>query len=185
MALSRREVAAIRNRGIEALPAQSVTRFRLDQPLPSAQQELLVKDLLKAHCGMLFSRDLDSLLLVQRSRDVTMAGRLTETDADGGMLLLAGLGHARGDRGVPYLLSDLRQRGELVNLLFASVQAGRENPADYREWFGGQGLPFDYVWFTPRVDDEDPCERLQRIYGGASSQQQAPAPYSSADESND
>jgi hypothetical protein len=22
-------------------------------------------------------------------------------------------------------------------------------------------LPFDYVWFTPRVDDEDPCEKFK------------------------
>jgi len=23
------------------------------------------------------------------------------------------------------------------------------------------GLPFDYVWFTPRVDESDPCEKFR------------------------
>jgi hypothetical protein len=23
-------------------------------------------------------------------------------------------------------------------------------------------MPFDYVWFTPAVDDEDPCEKFRK-----------------------
>ena len=79
-------------------------------------------------------------------------------------MLLAGYGHARGDRGVPYLLDTLRARGDLVSILFASVRDELQRPQDYRQWFGSDRLPFDYVWFTPRADDEDPCDRLKRIY---------------------
>ncbi|MCB1801471.1 MAG: hypothetical protein KDI82_07280 [Gammaproteobacteria bacterium] len=50
-------------------------------------------------------------------------------------------------------------------MLFASVREDLTQPPEYRQWFGTERLPFDYVWFTPRVDDEAPCERLRRIYG--------------------
>ena len=35
---------------------------------------------------------------------------------------------------------------------------------------GAGALPFDAVWFTPRVDDEDPCERLRKRHEKASGQ---------------
>lgn len=165
MDLSRAEIAALRAEGLDALPAAMVGRFALDQPLPDERAAILVRDLWQAHCGMLFTQNLDGQILAQRARDATMATRLLDADVGAGALLLAGYGHARGDRGVPYLLADLHQKGGLVNLLFASVKTGLDGPADYRSWFGGDRLPFDYVWFTARVDDEDPCERLQRIYG--------------------
>jgi hypothetical protein len=31
----------------------------------------------------------------------------------------------------------------------------------YGQRFGG-ALPFDYVWFTPGVDAEDPCEKFRK-----------------------
>jgi len=34
-------------------------------------------------------------------------------------------------------------------------------PADYEAAFGGP-LPYDWVWFTPRMDDVDPCARFRR-----------------------
>ena len=165
MNLSRRETAAVMQHGTAALPQQLVSRFALHQPLPPQQQALLTGDLIRAHCGLLFSQNLDGLVLTQRTRDATMAARLEASDTGAGTLLLSGYGHARGDRGVPYLLDGLRQRGELVSVLFASVKEALGSPRDYRQWFGSDRLPFDYVWFTPRVDDEDPCDRLRRIYG--------------------
>jgi uncharacterized iron-regulated protein len=165
MALSRRETAAVMQHGTDALPEQLVARFALDQPLPARQQAILVRDLIQAHCGLLFSQDMDSLVLTQRTRDAIMAARLEASDAGAGTLLLSGYGHARGDRGVPYLLDELRRGGELISVMFASVKEELASPSDYRQWFGSDRLPFDYVWFTPRVDDEDPCDRLRRIYG--------------------
>jgi hypothetical protein len=32
----------------------------------------------------------------------------------------------------------------------------------YAKHWGAQQLPFDYVWFTPRVDRPDPCEQFRQ-----------------------
>lgn len=164
MDLTRREAAAVTQYGVDALPAELVQQYGLDTALSTTQQATLTTDLVNGHCGMLFTRNLDGLILAQRARDATMASRMLAADVGGGVMLLAGYGHARGDRGVPYLLDTLRARGDLVSILFASVRDELQRPQDYRQWFGSDRLPFDYVWFTPRADDEDPCDRLKRIY---------------------
>ncbi len=164
MDLSRREAASVRLQGLKVVPEALISRFRLDHPLPLSLQQTLIRDMNRAHCGLLFTDNLENFALAQRTRDATMAERLQRADVGGGTLLLVGMGHARNDRGVPYLLSDLSEKGELVSLLFASVKPSLLSPADYRSWFDSENLPFDYVWFTPRVDDEDPCERLRRLY---------------------
>ena len=164
MDLSSEEVAAVKLQGLHALPSERIARFGLDRPLPGNRQETLVQDLVKGHCGLMFTQNLEGPLLVQRVRDATMAERLERSDTGGGALMFSGYGHARNDRGVPFLLSELWRQGALVSVLFASVKSNLAQPQDYATWFGGKTLPFDYLWFTPRVDDEDPCERLERIY---------------------
>jgi hypothetical protein len=36
------------------------------------------------------------------------------------------------------------------------VREGLTKPEDYAAQYGG-ALPFDFVWFTPRMDYKDPC----------------------------
>ena len=164
MDLSSEEVAGVKLQGLDALPEALIARFGLDQPLPGSRQQILVQDLVKSHCGLLFTQNLEGPLLVQRARDATMAERLVRSDTGDGALMLSGYGHARKDRGVPFLLSEYANQGAVVSVLFASVKPGLAKAQDYAAWFGGEKPPFDYLWFTARVDDEDPCERLERLY---------------------
>ena len=54
------------------------------------------------------------------------------------------------------------------------VDGEAQDPAAYAARFGVEALPFDYVWFTPRVDDLDPCEvyaeQLERAREGHQNQ---------------
>ncbi len=49
----------------------------------------------------------------------------------------------------------------IASLALLEVEATANAPADYAARFDG-ALPFDYVWFTPRVDDADPCEAFKK-----------------------
>ncbi len=40
------------------------------------------------------------------------------------------------------------------------VLADLREPAAYAARFNADHLPFDFVWFTPRVDNQDPCEKF-------------------------
>ena len=45
---------------------------------------------------------------------------------------------------------------------FLEVKEGLTAPAAYAEHWDAASLPFDYVWFTPRIDDVDPCEKFKK-----------------------
>ena len=83
-------------------------------------------------------------------------------------VLVTGSGHARRDRGVPFYLRAAQVPGEAVlSLAFLEVtEDGRDADAYRQRW--DQGLPFDYVWFTPRFDRDDPCELLKARMGHSS-----------------
>ena len=91
------------------------------------------------------------MMRVQRARDAMMADRLAATSGRGGGVLIAGNGHVRKDRGVPWYLARLRPGARSVSIGLLEVRDGVLEPPS--------GLPYDYVWFTPRVDDGgEPCD---------------------------
>ena len=87
---------------------------------------------------------------------------LSTATADGAVLI-AGAGHARTDRGVPWVLAQLpKSKGQKTfSLGFVEVAAGATDPSAYAAAYGGKALPFDAVWFTPALDDEDPCAGMK------------------------
>jgi uncharacterized iron-regulated protein len=85
---------------------------------------------------------------VQRGRDAMMADRLATASGKVGGILIAGNEHVRKDRGVPWYLARLEPRARVVSIGLLEVQDELRRPPE--------GLPYDYVWFTPRVA-RDPC----------------------------
>ncbi|MCB2053072.1 MAG: ChaN family lipoprotein [Geminicoccaceae bacterium] len=139
------------NEGIGSLSESVVQRLGLAQPLPTPYEEELVRELSESHCGYAPRDRLAGMLLVQRSRDAMMADRLAALTGDGTSVLVAGAGHVRNDWGVPLYLHELLPDKRVVSLAFLEVIGKDETlPVD---------LPYDYVWFTPRVQPVgyDPC----------------------------
>ena len=134
-------------------------------------------EIIESHCGYAPEHAVDAMVLVQQARDARMAdtlaawaGRdsaLRDGTVSDGAVLLAGLGHTRLDRGVAWHLDDAERAG-LVAVALVEVSAGLDRAPDYATNFDGR-LPFDFLWFTPRTDDRDPCERFKeqlRLMGG-------------------
>jgi hypothetical protein len=82
------------------------------------------------------------------------------------ILEIAGSGHVRKDRGVPASLARRRPGATVVSLTFLEVRKGETETGAYASDFGPGPFPFDYVWFTPRVDDLDPCEKFEKQLEG-------------------
>lgn len=160
--------------GLAALSDEERRRAALDAPLPTELQTDLEAELVAGHCGHAAPAMLAGLAAVQRARDGSFARTLLDGAAGpgaDGAVLIAGNGHTRRDRGVPWYLARLAPDRRVATVAFLEVVAGWTTPADYAAAFGGD-LPYDAVWFTPRVDDVDPCEefreqleRMQRHHG--------------------
>jgi uncharacterized iron-regulated protein len=140
------------------LDPRLVARYGLDRPLPPDVERVMAAELRDAHCGQAPERRLPGMIAAQRARDAQMADSLLAGQADGAVLV-AGAGHVRTDRGVPAFLRLGDPGARVAALAFLEVRTAAGTPADYdRE---GR-LPFDFVWFTPRAGDEDPCARLEK-----------------------
>lgn len=140
----------------EALPEDLALRLDWHRPFRPDMEAALLEELRQSHCSVLPGTALAGMLRVQRLWDAWMADSLLAAGGEGG-ILIAGNGHVREDRAVPW---HLRQRGAGDSLTIALVEvvAGCEAVRDYADFDAAR---YDYVSFTPRVDEADPCARLR------------------------
>ena len=149
--------------GAGGLPDGLRRLWALERPWPEEMTQSLLEELSRAHCDVAPPEAFARQAEVQRARDAAMADSLLQTVERGDTaVLIAGAGHTRPDRGVPWFLAARLPDLETLSVAFREVETGRTQPALY----GDQG-EHDLIWFTPRHDDVDPCEafaeQLERL----------------------
>jgi uncharacterized iron-regulated protein len=144
-----------------ALPASLVAAYALDRPLPGDTQTAMAAEIRDAHCGHANPAMVANMINAQRARDALMADALLTAAADGA-ILIAGTGHVRNDWGAPMYIRGRDPHATIATVVFMEVQPSATEPEDYAARFSATSLPFDYVWFTPRMDDDDPCDAFRR-----------------------
>jgi hypothetical protein len=102
----------------------------------------------------------ERMIEAQQARDAHLARALLDHASDGAVLI-AGNGHVRRDFGVPLHLARWAPDASVASVGLLEVSPGDETPGDALAHLDGGVIPFDYVWFTPRVDLVDPCERFR------------------------
>jgi uncharacterized iron-regulated protein len=111
------------------------TRTGLAEPLPPLLEAALLEELARSHCGRIPAARLPRIAEVQRARDALLAERMVTASTAGLVVLIAGKGHARTDRGVPWYLQRLAPERSVASLGFLT------RPPD-------PTAPFDLVWLT-------------------------------------
>ena len=158
--LDREATRAVSSQGVEALGAARVRGLRLDEPVGEAMRVGMRGEIYESHCRQLPEQMLDPMVAVTLAKDAAMAGAMIRgraLPARDSALLIAGTGHVRADWGVPWHLRKLAPDARIVSVGLVEVVADETDPDAYAAAFNGS-LPFDFVWFAPRVDDDDPCE---------------------------
>ncbi|MGB8273896.1 MAG: ChaN family lipoprotein [Alphaproteobacteria bacterium] len=159
--LSQATIRNLARKGFAALEPQRIAALGLDRPLPEAARASARAEIIESHCGQLPDAMVDPMVNVMFARDAFMADVLAQAAhrrGTDGAVLIAGDGHVRVDRGVPWHLARLAPGTVIRSLAFAEVHKSETAPDDYAEAYQADRLPFDYVWFTARLDDLDPCE---------------------------
>jgi uncharacterized iron-regulated protein len=101
------------------------------------------------------------MVQVQRARDAQMAQSLIAAASADGAVLVAGAGHVRSDYGIPVYLTAMAPGRQVVSIAFVEVDEPEPEPNKYLLANAAGRAPFDYLWFTPRVDDQDSCEKFK------------------------
>jgi uncharacterized iron-regulated protein len=166
--LSRRDAAALRADGLEGVEPELRAQLGLDAPAPAAEVAALAQQISDSHCGFAPAAALPRMVVMQRAWNARLADALLEAHAQGadGAVLVAGAEHARHDVGAPAALALRAPEATVASLAFLEVDpdplACEGEPATEE-----RAQRFDYVWYTPRVELEDPCakyrEQLERL----------------------
>ncbi len=152
--------------GLAALEPQDVRDLGLDRPPPQPVFTRMAADIRDAHCGYASEKSVKAMVDVQRARDAQMAQSLIAAGDPDGAILVAGAGHVRNDYGIPIYLRAKAPEKRVISIAFVEVDEQKTEPQSYMLPYANGRLPFDYVWFTPRVDDEDPCEKFKSQFDG-------------------
>ena len=132
-------------------PASQATENRdLATSLSEDGLAALRRDITKGHCGHATPPIVEAMILAQRFKDRWMTTRLKEAANGKQAVLIAGNGHIRRDYGVP---NDYD--APVMSVALLEVRRDRETPAEYTPEL------YDWVWFTPRIDEIDPCEKFK------------------------
>ena len=158
--LNRQRLKALSGRGENKLPA-AYKKMLAQAPLSDKQMQSLRQEIKASHCNMLDDTSVAKLVLSQRVRDAVMAHSLTKIRTPV-KIFIAGAGHVRNDRGVPFYLARYNKKAKVMTLGFSEVEAGHDRVELYTRRWGGEQLPFDFVWFTPQVKRTDLCAQFER-----------------------
>ena len=161
--LGREEFMQILRQGEDKLP-DYLKRSIAAAPLSAAQVEMMQHEIESSHCGMIHDKMVETMLLGQKVRDAAMSHSLVshKPAGTGTMVLVSGSGHARKDRGVPHYLQPESGAASITAIAWLEVVPEGKQIEDYAHYWGGETLPFDYVWFTPMADRPDPCEEMRK-----------------------
>ncbi len=168
--LARASVRAITREGVASLGAKRIAALGLDRPLEPVLAGRLRRDIVESHCSQLPETMIGPMAAAQTAKDAQMADALHHgvglAGRRNGAVLIAGAGHARSDLGVPWYLRRVARGERIVSIGLIEAAADATDPRAYASGFDSDHLPFDFVWFTPRLDDKDPCaafaDQIQR-----------------------
>jgi hypothetical protein len=62
-------------------------------------------------------------------------------------------------------LRQARPDESILSIGLLEVESGLTDPAEYLAGSAGGETQHDFVWFTPRRDRPDPCEKLEPPHG--------------------
>lgn len=161
----REQVRAVGRGQPSALSDEERARLKLDQPLPQPLADALAAELHEAHCGALSEAAIGAMSLAQRYRDAAFADALlAAADHHGSAILIAGNGHVRKDRGVPWYVRQRAPKQEVHSVFLVEVEPDKTDPAAYVPRDPDGGPAADLVIFTPRAERPDPCVQLKQHF---------------------
>ncbi len=158
------DIRAVGKGGLEALGAERQAALGLDEGLEPALQSALLTELKDGHCNLLPETALGPMSAVQRFRDASMAQAIVRAHGEGGVVLIAGNGHVRGDRGVAWYLRRRLPDARVVSIVLLETDNEALGAIETRSAPPEDTPPADFAWPMPRQAREDQCELLRKRF---------------------
>jgi len=156
-------VRNVARQGLAAVSDVERARLGLDVQLDLPLHQVLIREIGASHCGMLPSSAFAPMAVAQKYRDAYLADVMLKAQGrHGSAVLIAGNGHVRADRGVPWHLRRRAPGLGTVVVAFAEVDGSKGAAESYIPRDPAGRPATDYVWFTPQAERADPCEVMRQ-----------------------
>jgi len=160
----RSDTRIVSRQGFAALGGPRRTTLGLDQPLEEAREKSLLAEIKASHCDLLPEQALKPMSHVQRYRDAVMAEQLIKVGITSGAILIAGNGHVRNDRGVPWYLEKRAPFATHASLMIIEADDRTSSPDGLIPRDESGKVTADFVWYTPGKKRPDPCNGMARHF---------------------
>ncbi len=162
----RNSIRDIARGGLDKFDPSERARLKLDVALPATLAQALGTELEGSHCGMLPTTAVPGMSAAQRYRDAYLADALIDAEHTlGPAILLAGNGHVRTDRGVPWYLRQRVPGKTMTAVMLIEVEDGNTDLLTYVPRDPGGKPAVDVIVFTPRAIRDDPCREMRAREG--------------------
>ncbi len=168
----RAAVRKIGREGLEAIDPAERIQLALNVGLSPNLAKALSQTIKISHCDLLPLSMLGPMEQVQRFRDAKMARAMVDASRQKAVrskgkrqvILIAGNGHVRSDRAVPWYLSRQDQTASIrtVMLIETGDDSATINEMIIKDPNGNPAA--DFFWFTPQASREDQCEKLRQRF---------------------
>ncbi len=154
------ENKAVSRKGLASL--EDADALALMKPFPEGEADALKKEIEAGHCGLMPKASIQPMTIVQRFRDAIMADALLNVSSGKGGILVAGNGHVRRDRAVPwYLIARGVKPENIVSVIHREVSADANDVKSYLPRDSDGTPAADFIVFTPAHKREDMCEKMR------------------------
>lgn len=125
--------------------------------VPEEMKSGLKQDIVEGHCNLLPDEMVPLMVSIQMGKDALFANKLTEKPENGKAILIAGNGHVRKDRGVPFYLARKAPLAKIqvLGLIEDKNQMTLQDPFPQ----------YDTVWITGSAEEKDYCKELRERFG--------------------
>ena len=147
--------------GFSAYDADALKRMAVEEVWSESRENYMLRHMGGAHCGQVRDTLREGLARGQRLRDALMADSAI-SGIGRGIVAIVGSSHARRDVGMPLYLAARAPLAHIFSIGFVEVIPGRNAPETYETESASGDVPFDVIWFSPRMERADPCADLNK-----------------------
>ncbi len=158
----------IGRKGLSSISVDQQQELALDQSLSGELDEALNEEIKTSHCDLLPQSMIPAMAFVQRFRDASFARAMVDAakrEHAQKSILIAGNGHVRNDRAVPWYLSRQDKGAIIGSVILLEVDNATRSKDELIALDGNGQEVADYYWFTNQAEREDQCAKLRKQFG--------------------
>lgn len=158
------QLQPVMRQGFNAYDPDDLKRVAVNEVWSESRDKYLSEHIEGTHCGQISPQWRAGLVRGQRLRDALMVDAAVSSFGRG-IFGVVGRNHARRDIGLPLYFAARNPSARILSVGFVEVIPGNVSPEKYAIETATGSVPYDVIWFSPRLDRSgrfNPCAEFSK-----------------------